>query len=208
MSDQYPPQDPNGQDPYRQQPTGGQQPWGPPAGGHAPQQPWGQPPTGQPYGGQTFGGPQGGAPHPSGSPMGQQPGRPPLWAPWYGIPFPQAFTRFWVKYVRFDGRASRSEYWFWALWWFIGSIVASALGSGIDAAVSAGGTDDRVGQLWALATFLGFIALTVRRLHDVNLSGYFAFFFIIPPIGVLFSLIVGLMGSVPQGQRFDRPVRG
>ena len=49
-------------------------------------------------------------------------GQPPLWAPWYGIPFPQAFLRFWQKYVRFDGRASRSEFWIWALWYVIGNI--------------------------------------------------------------------------------------
>lgn len=213
MSDQYPPQDPSGQDQPRQQPRGSQQPWGQPPGGQPQfgQQPYGQPQHGQPYGGQPQYGQQPyGAQNPYGAPTpnGQQQGRPPLWAPWYGIPFPQAFTRFWKKYVRFDGRASRSEYWFWALWWLLGSIAASLLGSGVDAAAGIGGADDRLGQLWALATFLGFIALTVRRLHDVNLSGYFAFFFVIPPLGVLFSLIVGLLGTVPQGQRFDRPDRG
>ncbi|WNY34782.1 hypothetical protein Q9Q99_06270 [Curtobacterium flaccumfaciens] len=93
MSDQYPPRDP-----YRQQPgQSGQQPWGQP--GQQPPGQYGQPGPGQPSGGRS---------------------EPPLWAPWYGIPFPQAFLRFWKKYVRFDGRASQSEYWFWALWYLIG----------------------------------------------------------------------------------------
>ncbi len=44
-----------------------------------------------------------------------QTGEPPLWAPYYGAPFPAAVKRFWKKYTVFSGRASRSEYWWWAL---------------------------------------------------------------------------------------------
>lgn len=204
MSDQYPPQDPYGRPsggpgPYGQQPSGGPGPYGQqPSGGpslHG-QDPYGQQPSAaqNPYGSPT--------------PNGQQQGPPPLWAPWYGIPFPQAFLRFWKKYVRFDGRASKSEFWFWALWYVIGNAAIGIVGSVINALPYISNADDRLVQLWALATFIGFIALTVRRLHDVNLSGYFALFFIIPPIGVLFALIVGLLATVPQGQQYDRPDRG
>ena len=137
-----------------------------------------------------------------------QQGPPPLWSPWYGIPFPQAFLRFWKKYVRFDGRASKSEYWFWALWYVLGSIAIGIVGSVFGVLPFAHDWSSQLVRLWGLATFIGFIALTVRRLHDVNLSGLFALFFIIPPIGILFSLIVGLIGTVPQGQQYDRPDRG
>lgn len=187
MSDQYPPQDPYGQQPRQGQPYGGQNPYG---------QQYGQ----QPYGAQN--------PYGRPTPNGQQQGQPPLWAPWYGIPFPQAFLRFWKKYVRFDGRASRSEFWFWALWYVLGNVAAGIIGSVFNVLPLFDNADGGLARLWALATFIGFIALTVRRLHDVNLSGYFALFFVIPPIGILFSLIVGLLGSVPQGQQFDRPDRG
>ncbi|WP_309146511.1 DUF805 domain-containing protein [Curtobacterium sp. MCBD17_008] len=238
MSDQYPPQDPygkrpgdgrsDGQSPYGQAPGGqspygqasggqspyGQQPYGQPSGGQSPygQQPYGQPSGGQspygqqPYGQQPYGSGQYGQQPAQQQPYGQQPvtqGEPPLWAPWYGIPFPKAFTRFWKKYVRFDGRASRSEFWFWALWWAIGNIVTGT----IDTAI--GGSDSNVvGGLWALATLVGFIALTVRRLHDVNMSGLLALLFIIPPVGAVFALVIGLLPSVPAGTRFDEPHRG
>jgi uncharacterized membrane protein YhaH (DUF805 family) len=144
------------------------------------------------------------------NPSGQQPtsGQPPLWAPWYGIPFPQAFLRFWKKYVRFDGRASRSEFWFWALWYVLGNVATGIVGGIFNALPFIDNADDGLSSLWALACALGFIALTVRRLHDVNLSGLFALLFIIPPIGVLFSLIVGCLGTNPQGQQYDRPDRG
>ena len=181
MSDQYPPRDPYGQQPGQS----GQQPWGQP--GQQPPGQYGQPGPGQPSGGRS---------------------EPPLWAPWYGIPFPQAFLRFWKKYVRFDGRASQSEYWFWALWYLIGSAAAGIIGSGFDVLPFVDDGSDGLGSLWSLACALGFIALTVRRLHDVNLSGLLALLFIIPPIGILFSLIIGLMSSNPQGQQYDRPLQG
>ncbi len=216
-------QQPGGASPYGQQP-GGASPYGQQPGGASPygQQPgYGQRPTygQQPsYGQQSaqspYGQPSGGA-----SPYGQQPaygqqanaygqqaatqGEPPLWAPWYGIPFPKAFVRFWTKYVRFDGRASRSEFWFWALWWTIGSIAANIIET-----VVGGSDSDWVSGLWALATFVGFIALTVRRLHDVSMSGLLALLFIIPPVGVLFALVIGFLPSVAQGQQYDRPERG
>ncbi|MBY0175997.1 DUF805 domain-containing protein [Curtobacterium herbarum] len=122
------------------------------------------------------------------------------------MPFPKAFTRFWKKYVRFDGRASRSEFWFWALWWVIGNFATSI----IDTVIGGGASGDSnvVGGLWALATFVGFIALTVRRLHDLNFSGLLALLFIIPPIGALFAIVIGCIPSVREGARFDQPERG
>ena len=43
----------------------------------------------------------------------------PLWAPLYGATMGQAWNRFWRKYADFSGRASRSEFWFAYLWFFI-----------------------------------------------------------------------------------------
>ncbi|MCS6545587.1 DUF805 domain-containing protein [Curtobacterium herbarum] len=109
--------------------------------------------------------------------------------------------------MRFDGRASRGEFWFWALWWVIGNFATSIIDTVIGGGAS-GGDSNVVGGLWALATFVGFIALTVRRLHDVNFSGLLALLFIIPPIGALFAIVIGCIPSVREGARFDQPERG
>ncbi|WP_144713958.1 DUF805 domain-containing protein [Curtobacterium pusillum] len=200
MSDQYP-----NQNPYGQQPDGGQQPYG--------QQPYGQ----QPYG-QT---PQYGQPAPTG-PNGE----PPLWAPWYGISFGNAIKRFFGKYARFDGRASRSEFWWWYLANFIVyAVLYTILGIGGAVSehrtVSTGYSSASVIEspsplyviggillvVWSLAILVPSIALAWRRLHDGNFAGPFFFLGFIPFVGGIILLVMYLLPSKPEGARFDQPQR-
>jgi uncharacterized membrane protein YhaH (DUF805 family) len=58
---------------------------------------------------------------------------------------------------------------------------------------------------WTLATLVPGVALVVRRLHDANLSGWMALVGLIPLAGGIVLLVFVLMGSKPEGQRFDRP---
>ena len=71
------------------------------------------------------------------------------------------------KYATFSGRASRSEFWYF--WLFSYAIYAILLISAINIAYIFfwffGG--------FFLVTFIPFIAVTARRLHDVNKSGWF-----------------------------------
>ena len=68
------------------------------------------------------------------------------------------------KYVTFSGRAARSEYWFWTLFSVIASIVAGIidgiLGLGI------------IGLIVSLGLFLPSLAVAVRRLHDIDRTGW------------------------------------
>ena len=202
MSDQYPPQNPNGQDPYGQ-----------------PQQPYGQQSQ---YGQPQYGQPQYGQPAPTG-PNGE----PPLWAPWYGISFGAAIKRFFKKYVRFDGRASRSEFWWWAL---ANGIVTAVLyviyiigfassdrqttttSTSVQSTVTSPSPLFIIGGillfLWALAVLVGNLALVWRRLHDANLAGPFFFLGFIPIVGGIILLVLYLLPSKPEGARFDQPQRG
>ena len=58
-----------------------------------------------------------------------QTGETPLWAPLYGATLQQAVQRFFKKYAIFSGRASRSEYWWWALVSLIVGIVINIITS-------------------------------------------------------------------------------
>lgn len=58
--------------------------------------------------------------------------RPPLGTAWHQATFVASFVRFWRSYAVFRGRASRAEFWFWALWWSLISLVANvAFGAGL-----------------------------------------------------------------------------
>mgnify|MGYP001195497684 CR=1 FL=1 len=81
------------------------------------------------------------------------------------------------KYFTFSGRAARSEFWFWTLFFVIGSIVLIF----VDASFALYG-------IFVLLTFLPSLAVTVRRLHDINSSGWWLLISLVPYIGGLILL--------------------
>ncbi|MBP2489427.1 uncharacterized membrane protein YhaH (DUF805 family) [Rhizobium leguminosarum] len=83
------------------------------------------------------------------------------------------------KYATFSGRASRSEYWWFMLFYvltaFTISFVAGLTGtfSGLQGGISALATVFLViGGLFIVALILPLISLQVRRFHDRNMSGW------------------------------------
>src|SRR5690606_16908997 len=95
--------------------------------------------------------------------------------------FMDAIASAFRKYVDFSGRASRSEYWYWALFVFVASACLSAL----DAAVFPGTGWNPLSTVFSLAVLLPYLAVAVRRLHDVNRSGFWIFLWLLPVIGFL-----------------------
>ncbi|WP_415853766.1 DUF805 domain-containing protein [Sinomonas sp. G460-2] len=131
------------------------------------------------------------------------PGEPPLWAPHYGANARQALKRFFKKYATFTGRASRSEFWWWAFVYYLFIGVLWFIGL-----AQRGSTIDYVTILmlvWLLGVTVPMLALIARRLHDANLSGWFMFLGSIPFVGTVVLLIFMLLPPKPAGQRFDQP---
>lgn len=109
----------------------------------------------------------------------------------------------WVKYAEFSGRASRSEYWWFTLFTFLVGFVFGFL----DAAL--GFETEPLGPLGATFTILVLLpglAVSVRRLHDRNLSGHWVWVWLllifltavlVPVIGRSESkILVGLLAVV------------
>jgi uncharacterized membrane protein YhaH (DUF805 family) len=75
------------------------------------------------------------------------------------------------KYARFDGRAGKKEYWYFSLFSFIIIVVLSVID------MMTGTFNDTVGLgllsgIYTLAVLIPSIAVTVRRLHDTDRSGW------------------------------------
>lgn len=122
-----------------------------------------------------------------------------------------------VNYVNFSGRARRREFWAFFLCYTL--VLATLFGFGILVNLAVNGFGVNAGRtsigfvpglILALAFILPWIALVVRRVHDVGLSGWFVLFCFIPAIGGVALLIFGLMpsqvgenpwGPVPAGVR-------
>ena len=95
------------------------------------------------------------------------------------------------NYANFSGRASRSEYWYFMLCNFL-IIIALLICFGISVALFGG-----FGMLfivvyviYAFGILLPNIGVLVRRLHDVNKSGWFYFVALIPLVGGIWLLVM------------------
>lgn len=138
----------------------------------------------------------------------------PLSAPYYGASIGESFRRFWKKYATFSGRASRSEYWWWAL---ISVLIGFALqiaetiafpGMNLQGPVTDPSPFTSTGilsLLWGLATIIPNLALVVRRLHDVNLSAWLLLLILVPFAGAIALVVLTILRSNPIGARFDAP---
>jgi uncharacterized membrane protein YhaH (DUF805 family) len=93
------------------------------------------------------------------------------------------------KYVDFSGRARRSEYWYFALFSFLVGVVTNILdtvvGTDYDGATSGG----LINTVVSLALFLPSLAVGVRRLHDIDKSGWWILIGIIPIVGWILIIV-------------------
>lgn len=94
------------------------------------------------------------------------------------------------NYVNFTGRACRSEYWYWILFVVIGLVVAEIIDAAIGSPI--------VYTVFALAVLIPNIAIGVRRLHDLDRSGWWLLLSLIPLVGAII-LIVWFCGKGTDG---------
>ena len=106
-----------------------------------------------------------------------------------------------TNYVNFQGRARRSEYWGYTLFWWIFLILALVLDTFISLAVFGGDLEEGflpiLTILFALGTILPNIALWVRRFHDLDMSGWMYLLGMIPYVGGLILFVFSLLDSKP-----------
>lgn len=77
----------------------------------------------------------------------------------------QYFFRAFQNFANFNGRARRSEYWYFVLFNIIASVLVAVLSSAIKIPV--------IYLIYVLIAFLPGLAVGIRRMHDVGKSGWF-----------------------------------
>jgi uncharacterized membrane protein YhaH (DUF805 family) len=107
--------------------------------------------------------------------------------------FVEAIKSGFNKYVTFSGRAARSEYWYWTLFAIIADIVAAI----VNAFVALG----FVGLVVSLALLLPSIAVAIRRLHDLDRTGWWLLL-AFTGIGAIVLLVWDCMKGTTGSNRF------
>ena len=101
------------------------------------------------------------------------------------------------KYVVFSGRAPRAEYWWFYLATVVVQIPLTILDSGL-------GDWSPLSSLFSLATLLPWLAVSVRRLHDTNRSGWWLLALFLPLFVIGFAAL-GALGAGLDGAGSEPP---
>ena len=97
------------------------------------------------------------------------------------------------NYIRFNGRATRPEFWWWMLFITVANILLGIIDRIIERAV---GIEDLtlLGSIFGLATLLPGLAVACRRLHDIGKSGWWLLIwhlvFVIPGAAAVITFVI------------------
>lgn len=126
------------------------------------------------------------------------------------------------NYSNFEGRASRAELWYFLLYWcviyFFIIIIDGKIGYSFlnledlpyNEYLPIGKFYSNVGILvffYRPLTLVPSFAVIVRRLHDLNMSGKWAYSFIIPPLGIILLLFLTKSGDKNKNQYGNAPLK-
>ena len=105
------------------------------------------------------------------------------------------------KYAVFDGRAHRTEFWLFFLFSFIISLFLGVI-------VGLVGSLWFITTLYALAVLVPGLAVSVRRLHDTNRSGWWILTGLVPILGWIALLIFYVEDSRPGANQYGPNPKG
>ena len=100
-----------------------------------------------------------------------------------------------LNYANFNGRAGRSEFWWYVLFVIIVSVVLSFVDNAILGF-------PLLGAVFSLATLIPSIAVSIRRLHDKDKSGWFLLLSFIPLIGAIILIYWYATEGTPGANQF------
>ncbi|WP_232667461.1 DUF805 domain-containing protein [Pseudonocardia sp. TRM90224] len=118
------------------------------------------------------------------------------------------------QYADFRGRARRTEYWMFTLVTVLVAVVLSVLDHALFGAVTFGSVGEITGLGWLyviymVATLIPSLAVSVRRLHDIDRSGWWVLIGFVPLVGFIVQLVFAVTEGTRGANRFGPdPKRG
>ncbi|MDE2405222.1 MAG: DUF805 domain-containing protein [Sphingomonadales bacterium] len=115
------------------------------------------------------------------------------------------------RYAEFSGRSRRMEFWMWALFCFLvglaidlvfGRPVYSYGATAFSFSSTLGTTGGMLHGLFNLVNFIPGLAVSVRRLHDIDRSGWWLLLWLVPILGWIVLLVFFCLDSNSGPNRF------
>jgi uncharacterized membrane protein YhaH (DUF805 family) len=106
------------------------------------------------------------------------------------------------RYAEFSGRSQRKEYWMYALGLWIAVIVLSIIEGIVGLSGMVGGVYGPLVTLVLLGTLIPNIAVAIRRLHDIDKSGWWLLISLVPLVGSLVLLYFFVSDGTPGPNQF------
>jgi uncharacterized membrane protein YhaH (DUF805 family) len=101
-----------------------------------------------------------------------------------------------TKYVGFEGRATRSEYWWFYLFFIIVYVVLALLSNALS-------------SVFVLVPIIGFIlpaiAAATRRLHDTGRTGWWQLISFVPFVGAIVMIVFLVLEGNPGDNQYGPP---
>jgi uncharacterized membrane protein YhaH (DUF805 family) len=108
-------------------------------------------------------------------------------------------------YVDFNGRARRKAFGFFVLIYIIINIILTIIDYIVFVNIIG---ISLFSTLFSLALLLPYLAISVRRLHDIGKSGWFALLFLIPIVGLVLLIILLAADSVKGSNQYGENPKG
>ena len=129
-----------------------------------------------------------------------------------------AYKKYWTNYFDFSNRTSRKDYWLFILMNIIVNIVLSfaivkIFGYNIDISkissleelkLISRTTVGLINIIWYVINLIPSLSISVRRMHDINKSGWAILVLIIPLVGWIIYLIFTLRASVNANNNYGK----
>ena len=134
----------------------------------------------------------------------------------------RAYKNYWKNYFNFKERTSRKDFWLTILATFLVTFVVAfviglIMGGAGKEVVTLNPDGSNIAEyfkspagmfsiIWTLINFIPGIAIDVRRMHDINFTGWIVLLALIPYVGSLILFVFSLLPTKPESSRFGAQV--